>query len=168
MTLESVPAPREAVLLLDAPIGPVVVTGTQGGVTGIYTAAHRRAAGARATPGPTLPTLREVARQLEAYFARKSTTFDLALAPQGTPFQRDVWRALTRIPFGETTTYAALAIGLGRPSAVRAVAAANAKNPISIVVPCHRVIGKDGTLRGYAGGLACKEWLLAFERGACE
>ncbi len=108
----------------------------------------------------------EVRAQLEAYFEGKRTTFDLALAPVGTDFQRRVWKALAAIPYGTTTTYAAIARAIGKPRAVRAVGAANGKNPLSIVVPCHRVIGQDGTLTGYGGGLANKRRLLELESAA--
>ena len=107
----------------------------------------------------------EVRAQLEQYFDGKRTVFELALAPRGTEFQRRVWSALSTIPHGATTTYAAIARALGNPTAVRAVGAANGKNPLSIVVPCHRVIGKDGTLTGYAGGLSRKRRLLELESG---
>ncbi len=112
-----------------------------------------------------LATLGETARQLDQYFARQRTTFDLPLAPQGTPFQCEVWQGLRRIPFGETWHYAQLAHEIARPRAVRAVGAANARNPLSIIVPCHRVIGRDGSLVGYAGGLERKQFLLALEHG---
>ena len=109
-----------------------------------------------------LTTVRD---QLRAYFAGELTTFTLPLAPPGTPFQRAVWDALERIPYGTTTTYSAIAHALHNPGAVRAVGAANGQNPIAIVVPCHRVIGADGTLTGYAGGLVRKRALLALEAG---
>ncbi|HYJ08549.1 MAG TPA: methylated-DNA--[protein]-cysteine S-methyltransferase, partial [Polyangiaceae bacterium] len=99
----------------------------------------------------------EVLEQLAAYFAGKRRSFELKLAPRGTEFQRRVWQALAAIPYGETTTYAAIARAIGKPKAVRAVGAANGKNPISIVVPCHRVIGKNRQLTGYAGGLERKQ-----------
>ncbi len=102
-------------------------------------------------------------RQLAEYFAGERDTFDFDLAPEGTRFQQAVWRALRAIPFGHTTSYGALARSIGRPSASRAVGAANGKNPIAIVVPCHRVIGSTGALVGYAGGIRCKQWLLAHE-----
>ena len=102
--------------------------------------------------------------QLGEYFAGERTRFDLVLAPEGTPFQLRVWQALLAIPYAATTTYAALASSLGMPRAARAVGAANARNPLSIVVPCHRVIGAAGALTGYAGGIARKKWLLAHER----
>ena len=114
---------------------------------------------ARATDGP-FDTVRE---QLDAYFAGELRTFDLPLAPAGTPFQRQVWDALTTIPYGETTSYGELAESIGRPGSARAVGAANGRNPVAIVVPCHRVIGADRTLTGYAGGLAAKRTLLTLE-----
>lgn len=111
--------------------------------------------------------LREAAAQLGDYFAGKRRTFDLPLAPQGTDFQLDVWQALRAIPYGETISYAQLATRIGKPSAMRAVGAANGRNPLPIVVPCHRVIGADGTLTGFGGGLPTKHFLLKLE-GAIE
>jgi methylated-DNA-[protein]-cysteine S-methyltransferase len=107
----------------------------------------------------------EASQQLHAYFAGELTRFDLELDLQGTEFQRRVWNKLLSIPYGKTTTYGRLATELGDPKAVRAVGLANGRNPISIIVPCHRVIGADGSLTGYGGGLSRKQWLLAHERG---
>ena len=104
-------------------------------------------------------------RQLSEYFAGDRRVFDLPLDPEGTAFQKAVWTGLNAIPYGETRSYAALAAAIGRPGASRAVGAANGRNPLSIVTPCHRVIGANGTLTGFAGGLAVKQWLLAHERG---
>ncbi|MCC6407393.1 MAG: methylated-DNA--[protein]-cysteine S-methyltransferase [Planctomycetes bacterium] len=112
------------------------------------------------------PELARVRDELAAYFAGERESFDLELSPRGTPFQRAVWQALCAIPFGETRSYAELARRIGRPKAVRAVGAANGANPWAIVVPCHRVIGADGSLTGYAGGLERKRELLARERAA--
>jgi methylated-DNA-[protein]-cysteine S-methyltransferase len=106
----------------------------------------------------------EPIRQLKAYFAGTLRQFDLPLAPAGTPFQQTVWQALREIPYGETVSYGQLARGIGRPAAVRAVGAANGRNPLAIVVPCHRVIGSDGRLVGYGGGLPAKSMLLELER----
>lgn len=106
---------------------------------------------------------REVARQLDAYFAGRREEFDLPLAPEGTEFQQATWRALREIPFGETRTYSEIARRIGRPRAVRAVGAANGRNPISIVIPCHRVVGADGGLTGFGGGLPVKRYLLELE-----
>jgi methylated-DNA-[protein]-cysteine S-methyltransferase len=111
------------------------------------------------------PVLAEAARQLDAYFAGDLREFSLPLRPSGTPFQLSVWEALREIPYGETATYGDLARSVGRPTAARAVGRANGQNPLPIVVPCHRVIGTDGTLTGYAGGLSFKQALLALESG---
>ena len=104
-------------------------------------------------------------RQLTEYFAGERTAFDLPLRPAGAPFQLRVWEALARIPYGETASYGEIARELGHPTAARAVGAANGRNPIAIVVPCHRVIGANGSLTGYAGGLECKRALLDLEVG---
>ncbi|WP_458398596.1 methylated-DNA--[protein]-cysteine S-methyltransferase [Anaerotignum sp.] len=103
-------------------------------------------------------------KQLEEYFAGKRKTFDLPLAPKGTEFQQKVWKALTEIPYGETRTYGEIAAAIGNPKAARAVGMANNKNPIGIIIPCHRVVGANGKLVGYAGGMEKKEFLLELER----
>jgi methylated-DNA-[protein]-cysteine S-methyltransferase len=108
----------------------------------------------------------DVVSQLTEYFAGRREQFELALAPEGTPFQQRVWRALLDIPYGMTISYAQLAARIGQPAASRAVGLANGTNPLPIVIPCHRVIGADGKLTGYGGGLPIKERLLALERGA--
>lgn len=113
---------------------------------------------------PDHPVLAATARQLTEYFGGERTAFDLPLAPRGTAFQQAVWRELVAIPFGETRSYADLARTLGQPTATRAVGAANGRNPLSIVAPCHRVVGSNGALTGFAGGLAAKRWLLDHER----
>ncbi len=110
------------------------------------------------------PLLARVAAQLAEYFAGERREFDLPVAPRGSGFQERVWRALVEIPFAETRSYGELARAIGRPAASRAVGSANSKNPISIIVPCHRVIGASGELTGYAGGMAAKRWLLDHER----
>ena len=110
------------------------------------------------------PVLEQTAAQLAEYFTGQRRTFDLPLAPRGSGFQQLVWRALTQIAYAETASYGEIARKIGRPAASRAVGAANGKNPISIIVPCHRVVGADGTLTGYAGGLPAKRWLLAHEQ----
>lgn len=106
-------------------------------------------------------------QQLDEYFQGQRCQFTLPLAPAGTPFQQRVWHALQDIPFGSTWTYGALAQHLGMPGAARAVGHANGRNPLAIVIPCHRLVGSDGRLRGYAGGIACKQHLLQHERAAC-
>ncbi len=110
--------------------------------------------------------LEDAVYQLNEYFAGKRTEFSLQLNPEGTPFQQKVWQALQEIPYGQTVTYGELSKSLGDPKAIRAVASANGKNPLWIVIPCHRVIGSDGSLTGYAGGLERKKWLLEHESPA--
>ncbi|MBC7323764.1 MAG: methylated-DNA--[protein]-cysteine S-methyltransferase [Moorella sp. (in: Bacteria)] len=105
-----------------------------------------------------------VLRQLEEYFAGRRFTFDLPLDLRGTPFQREVWAALSKIPYGTTCSYGDIARAVGRPGAARAVGQAIGRNPVAIIIPCHRVIGKDGRLVGFGGGLEVKEWLLQFEK----
>ena len=107
--------------------------------------------------------LHDVALQLEEYFAGKRSTFSLKLNPQGTDFQKRVWRQLAEIPFGKTTSYLQMAKDLGDPKVIRAAASANGKNPIAIIIPCHRVIGSDQSMTGYAGGIWRKKWLLEHE-----
>lgn len=111
------------------------------------------------------PFLLEVERQLRSYFTGELERFSLPLDLRGTDFQRSVWKALVDIPFGETRSYADVAHAIGKPAAVRAVGAANGRNPISIIAPCHRVVGSDGSLTGFAGGLDAKRYLLALEGG---
>lgn len=111
------------------------------------------------------PLLRQAASQLDEYFQGRRRVFDLPLAPQGTVFEQDVWKALQTIPYGETRSYADIARQVGSPSACRAVGRANGWNPISIIIPCHRVIGANGKLTGYAGGLTIKQYLLELEQG---
>jgi methylated-DNA-[protein]-cysteine S-methyltransferase len=109
-----------------------------------------------------------VIRQLDAYFSGELKAFDLALEPEGTPFQKAAWEALRSIPYGRTVTYGEQALRMGKPKACRAVGAANGKNPISIIIPCHRVIGQSGKLTGYGGGLDAKKYLLKLEAGAVQ
>ncbi len=112
------------------------------------------------------PVLQQAKDELHHYFAGEKVTFSTPLDLQGTPFQVSVWRELCNIPYGETRSYGELALTIGRPNAPRAVGAANGANPIAIIVPCHRVIGSNGTLTGYGGGLPTKSWLLALESGS--
>lgn len=146
-----------------SPVGPLLLVGTQTSLTGLYmqNSSHN------VTPEPAWTEdsrpFAAVRGQLEAYFAGSLTEFDLNLEPAGTPFQQTVWSALQSIPYGTTTTYGALARSIGNSKAVRAVGAANGQNPISIVIPCHRVIGADRTLVGYGGGLEAKKALLELE-----
>ncbi|MBW1680604.1 MAG: methylated-DNA--[protein]-cysteine S-methyltransferase [Deltaproteobacteria bacterium] len=141
----------------ESPIGLVEVGGTAEHVTSLHFVDARRA-GARAHP-----LVREACRQVRAYFEGEVRRFDLPLSPTGAPFQVRVWRALLEIPYGQAVSYGALARAVGNPRASRAVGAANARNPIALVAPCHRVVGADGRLTGYGGGLWRKEWLLLHE-----
>jgi methylated-DNA-[protein]-cysteine S-methyltransferase len=150
-----------------SPVGPLTIVAADGQITGLYMAAQRHAP-EPATFGPPADLEQEpfatAAAQLRAYFDGELTEFDLPLAPAGTDFQRRVWAGLRAIPYGQTVTYGQLASRLGNPAASRAVGLANGKNPISIVVPCHRVIGSDGSLTGYGGGLDRKRFLLTLEQ----
>ena len=111
-----------------------------------------------------VPVLQRAAIELAEYFAGERTEFALSLAPSGTPFQREVWQAIAAVPYGETIAYRDLAAAIGRPASIRAAAAATGRNPLSIVIPCHRIVGADGALTGYAGGIERKRTLLALER----
>jgi methylated-DNA-[protein]-cysteine S-methyltransferase len=144
---------------IDSPIGEILLTGEGGALTRLYMSPFEIDPAWDHDPD----ALAEPARQLAEYFAGERTEFELELAPAGTAFQQRVWALLLEIPYGETTTYGALADELGNPRTVRAVGLANGRNPISIVVPCHRVIGADGSLVGYGGGLERKRALLAHE-----
>ena len=148
--------------IVGSPIGELVLVGDGESLTRLdFHPAHVQP-GWRLEPA----AFADVKDQLDAYFAGELRTFDLALAPAGTTFQRQVWDALATIPYGETTSYGELADSIGRPGSARAVGAANGRNPIALVVPCHRVIGADRTLTGYAGGLDAKRTLLTLEGAA--
>ncbi|QFZ16562.1 methylated-DNA--[protein]-cysteine S-methyltransferase [Saccharothrix syringae] len=152
--------------VVDSPVGPLTLVAHRGALSGLYMTDQRHRP-AQETFGPEdAAPFGEVEAQLAQYFAGERTSFDLEVDLIGTPFQRMVWQALCDIPYGETVSYGELAARLGRPTAARAVGLANGKNPISIVVPCHRVVGSTGDLTGYGGGLARKRHLLDFERGA--
>ncbi|MFZ9010543.1 MAG: methylated-DNA--[protein]-cysteine S-methyltransferase [Anaerohalosphaeraceae bacterium] len=145
---------------INTPLGTALIEGSEAGIT-------------RVTIGPEVPESKEipaslvpVCRQLKAYFEGQLKEFDVHLYPEGTTFQKKVWQRLTEIPFGSTISYGELAASLGNHGAVRAVASANAQNPIWVLIPCHRVVGADGDLRGYAGGLHRKQWLLNHESEA--
>jgi methylated-DNA-[protein]-cysteine S-methyltransferase len=149
--------------VVDSPIGALLLTGDGEALSGLW----MQDAGRPRTPGPGWrrdpAAFRDVAAQLGQYFARERTAFDLPLAMDGTDFQRRVWSALREIPYGQTTSYGALADRLGQPGAARAVGLANGRNPIAVIVPCHRVIGADGSLTGFGGGLPRKRKLLELE-----
>ncbi len=152
---------------IDSPLGPLKLVASDKGLAAILWQ-NEKSGVLKSVPveDPDHPVLVETERQRRAYFAGELRQFSLPLDLQGTAFQQSVWQALLTIPFGETRSYAEIARQIGRPKAVRAVGAANGQNPISIVAPCHRVIGSNGTLTGYAGGLAAKQHLLGLERGA--
>lgn len=150
---------------IDSPVGTILLAADRQGLRHIVFAHEGRAAEAEPGWEEDSSFLEKPARQLGAYFERGLKNFDLHLNPVGTPFQLQVWKALAEIPYGRTVTYGQLARSIGRPNACRAVGAANGQNPLPIVLPCHRVIGADGSLTGYGGGLAVKEALLRLERG---
>ena len=149
---------------LPSPIGLLLLVGDDRGLRQIAFAENGRAAPPNPDWKQDSTALNEPIRQLRAYFAGEIEAFDLALAPDGTPFQQKVWNELCRIPYGQTISYGDLARRIGNPNASRAVGLANGSNPIPIVIPCHRVIGSNGKLTGYGGGLPIKEKLLALER----
>ncbi|HEU5417592.1 MAG TPA: methylated-DNA--[protein]-cysteine S-methyltransferase [Streptosporangiaceae bacterium] len=160
-------APARTHVTIASPVGPLTLIAAGGGLAGLYMEVRRHGPGPAGlgVPGdPAAEPFAAAAAQLEAYFAGQLTRFDLPLSPGGTEFQRQVWAALRQIPYGGTVTYGQLAAQLGRPAASRAVGLANGRNPISIVVPCHRVIGSDGSLTGYGGGLDRKRFLLDLEQ----
>ncbi len=149
-------------LPIESPLGQLTLVASDDALVAVEFPG-RAPRGARGAGHPVLERARE---QLGEYFQGRRTAFDLPLAPPGTPFQRAVWKELCAIPFGQTLSYGELARRVGRPGAARAVGAANGQNPIAIIVPCHRVIGADGSLTGYGGGVERKRWLLAHERAA--
>ena len=151
---------------LTSPLGKVIVAGDREGLRRLDFQIGRY--GAISIPeeweeDPSFPLLRRAGEQLTAYFKGRRRSFSLPLAPVGTPFQQRIWAELQRIPYGETLSYSQLARRAGRPAAIRAAGAANGRNPISIVIPCHRVVGKDGSLTDYGGGLEKKAALLELE-----
>ncbi|MER6911970.1 methylated-DNA--[protein]-cysteine S-methyltransferase [Streptomyces sp. NPDC000594] len=154
--------------VVDSPYGELTLVATDGTLSGLYMTDQRHRPDEATFGERDAAPFTEALRQLEAYFARELTDFDLPLAFAGTDFQRRVWERLLAIPYGETRTYGELAEELGNPAASRAVGLANGKNPVSIIVPCHRVIGSGGSLIGYGGGLPRKRRLLAFEAGGTD
>ncbi|MEU5897617.1 methylated-DNA--[protein]-cysteine S-methyltransferase [Streptomyces venezuelae] len=151
--------------VVDSPYGPLTLVATDGVLSGLYMTEQRHRPPEETFGDRDPAPFGEAISQLEAYFAGELTEFDVPLRLDGTPFQRLVWDELRRIPYGMTRTYGELAEALGKPNASRAVGLANGKNPIGVIVPCHRVIGANGSLTGYGGGLDRKQRLLAFEGG---
>ena len=157
--------------IVESPVGPLLLAADSDAVTQLSFQAGPKAQPTEtdwiessATARGGAAVLEEARKQLVAYFSRELSRFDLPLAPKGTPFQERVWQELQKIPYGETISYGELARRIGNPKASRAVGAANGQNPIAIVIPCHRVLGSNGTLTGFGGGLAIKETLLEHER----
>ena len=154
---------RITTMTVESPVGPLTLTAREGALSGLHMQDQRHA------PAPSPEWQRDdgafedAVEQLHAYFAGTLTDFDLPLALDGTDFQRRVWSALCEIPYGETISYGELARRVGRPGAARAVGLANGRNPVGIIVPCHRVIRADGSMTGYGGGLQRKVWLLEHE-----
>ena len=148
---------------IDSPIGPLMLAADDAGLRHIEFRDNRHPANRADWHGGDSEILQASEAQLAEYFAGTRTSFDLPLAPQGTAFQLQVWHELARIPFGATISYAQLAQRIGKPEAVRAVGAANGRNPLPIVLPCHRVIGADGALVGFGGGLPTNQFLLRLE-----
>jgi methylated-DNA-[protein]-cysteine S-methyltransferase len=149
-----------------SPLGELLLASDGEALTGLYMEERQHGPGGEVSWITDRGPLREVLAQVDAYFAGERRTFSLPLAPEGSAFQLRVWRALEEIPYGETWSYRRLAEQVGMPGAARAVGSANARNPISLVVPCHRVIGSAGALIGYGGGLSRKRWLLDHEARA--
>ncbi|MFJ9728902.1 methylated-DNA--[protein]-cysteine S-methyltransferase [Streptomyces sp. NPDC101209] len=150
----------------DSPYGPLTLVAEDGTLCGLYMTDQRHRPPQETFGDRDDSLLGEAKDQLDAYFSGELKEFTLELHLHGTPFQRTVWDQLRRIPYGETRSYGELADALGSPGASRAVGLANGKNPIGIIVPCHRVVGADGSLTGYGGGLPRKRRLLDFERGS--
>jgi methylated-DNA-[protein]-cysteine S-methyltransferase len=148
-------------MVITSPLGPLEIVAAAGALQKLHFVERGIRFGRQTASSPFMLECR---RQIDEYFAGKRHRFDLALSLQGTEFERDVWQRLLRIPYGRTASYKEIAAAIGRPKAVRAVGAANGKNPVAIIVPCHRVIGYNGSLTGYGGGLWRKKWLLDHEK----
>lgn len=168
MTTTPVPAQATVHTTVDSPCGELTLVARGDALAGLYMTDQRHRP-AQETFGPRAdsPVFAAATAQLDAYFAGELTRFELPLDLAGTAFQQSVWAALRDIPYGETVSYGELAAVLGRPGASRAVGLANGKNPVGVIVPCHRVVGAGGDLTGYGGGLPRKRWLLGLE-GALE
>lgn len=158
------PTPSLFRLTRPSPIGELILVATDAALVGLFMETYASEPLIAEAEERRTPLLKRVSAQLDEYFEGRRERFDVPLAPRGTAFQTSVWAVLQRIPFGVTWSYAQVARALGTPKAVRAVGAANGRNPISVIIPCHRVIGADGSLTGYGGGLPRKRWLLAHEK----
>ncbi|ERM58507.1 methylated-DNA--[protein]-cysteine S-methyltransferase [Vibrio cyclitrophicus] len=147
----------------ESPLGTVTLQGNDEGLLGLWFETYTTKPDQLGVRDDDFPIFELVADQLNRYFSGEAIQFTVPISAKGTPFQQSVWQALTTIPYGETWSYAQLADAIGNPKAVRAVGLANGKNPVSVIVPCHRVIGKNGKLTGYAGGVERKQRLLVIE-----
>ncbi|MGX1914973.1 methylated-DNA--[protein]-cysteine S-methyltransferase [Streptomyces phaeochromogenes] len=154
--------------VIDSPYGPLTLVATDGVLSGLYMTDQRHRPPEETFGEPDDTPFAETIDELRAYFAGELKEFTVELHLDGTPFQRSVWERLRKIPYGETRSYGELADALGNPNASRAVGLANGKNPLGIIVPCHRVVGANGGLTGYGGGLERKRQLLDFERGEAD
>lgn len=153
--------------LMESPLGMLTLVNTDGVLSGLYMPEHKHGPAPETFGERAYSGFEQAVRELREYFDRQRTRFTVPLVVEGTTFQKEVWKRLLDIPFGETRTYAQLAERLGNPKAVRAVGLANGRNPISIVVPCHRVVGSNRELTGYAGGIERKKFLLELEGAIC-
>jgi methylated-DNA-[protein]-cysteine S-methyltransferase len=149
--------------LMESPIGSLMLSGGAGGLTGVHVCNQKHAPSIQSDWICDEKPFHNAIEQLQEYFSGQRTEFDLKLNPVGTDFQKKVWQALCAIQYGKSCGYGELATAIGNPKAARAVGMANGQNPLSIIVPCHRVIGANGSLTGYGGGLRAKEWLLRHE-----
>ncbi len=157
------PTPALFAVFYDSPIGRIEIQGSEAGISALDFVDPGRARPRPRGKAPLPAPLAECMKQIDEYFRSIRTAFTVKLDLRGTDFQKKVWANLLRVKFGRTTTYKALAAAVGRPAATRAVGGANHRNPVSIIVPCHRVVGSDGRLTGYGGGLWRKDWLLRHE-----
>jgi len=155
-------SPHSAQRRVASPIGPLFLTASAKGLTGIF---WKKQPAPNAGPAPAARVLDRAERELKSYFAGRLKKFTVPLDPAGTPFQKRVWKELGRIPYGKTSSYKEIARRVKNPKAVRAVGSANGRNPLCVIVPCHRVIASDGSIGGYSGGLGIKSKLLALEAG---
>jgi methylated-DNA-[protein]-cysteine S-methyltransferase len=162
-----IPGPTKQILYttIESPIGELLLVGDQDALHGLYMQDGRKPKRIAPDWQASAAPFADVTTQLEEYFAGARTSFDVSLAAEGAPFEREVWHALEAIPYGKTVSYGEIARRVGQPTAARAVGTANGRNPIAVIVPCHRVIGADGSLTGYGGGLERKRLLLELERG---
>jgi len=157
------PEPAAYTAFYESPIGTIEIQGTEAGVSGLDFIDIKEEKAARRMKGSPPGPVADALVQLDGYFHGDRKEFTVKLDLRGTPFQQKVWAKLLQVKFGKTTTYRALATAVGNPASTRAVGGANHRNPVSIIVPCHRVVGSDGRLTGYGGGLWRKDWLLRHE-----